>query len=152
MTQQSTAREALIADLIGDVGQLIGRVEALAPAMDEARQTLLRASTDLLGQMAAFEGRMAVITENAKVQAVRHIARRADEVARQSLEAPISAMNEAGQNLFRSEIGPALQRLAMPLQQLARKEPPWKRGLSYAVAAAAASAATWVLAAYRLLL
>ena len=151
MTQQSTAREALIADLMGDVGQLIGRAEKLAPALDEARQTLLRASTDLLGQMAAFEGRMAAITENAKVHAVRHSACRADEVARQALEAQVRAMNEAGQNLFRSEIGPALQRLVMPLQQLARTEPPWKRVFDHVVTAATASTATWVLAAYRLL-
>ena len=38
MNPPSTAREALIAEALGDVARLIDRVEALTPAMDKARQ------------------------------------------------------------------------------------------------------------------
>jgi len=62
---------------------------------------------------------MAGITENAKAQAVKHIARRTEDFARSSAEAQILAMEEAARMLFRTEVGPALQRVAVPLQHLA---------------------------------
>ena len=39
----STAREALIAEALGDVARLIDRLEALRPAMDQARLVLTQA-------------------------------------------------------------------------------------------------------------
>ncbi len=95
---------------------------------------------------------MAGITENAKMQAVKHIARRTDEIARGSAEAQTRAMEEAARMLFRTEVGPALQRVAMPLQHLAelahRGAHPWQHWLTHAATAAAASAVTWALAAW----
>ena len=149
MSPPGTAREALIAEAIGEVAALIDRVEAVAPSMDEARRALVRASVELAGQVVAFENRMTAITENAKVQAVRHIARRTDEVARSSMDTQTRAMEEAARALFRTEIGPTLQRLVMPLQHLAeRGDRPWERWLTHAATAAVASAVTWVLVAY----
>ena len=152
MNRPSTAREALIVEAIGEVAALIDRVEALAPALDASRLALVRASGELAGQVVAFENRMAAITENAKVQAVKHIARRTDEMARSSLDAQTRAMEEAARALFRTEVSPALQRLVMPLQHLAdlahRGARPWERWLTHAATAAVASALTWVLAAW----
>ena len=129
MNHPSTAREALIVEAIGEVAALIDRVEALAPALDASRLALVHASGELAGQVVAFENRMAAITENAKVQAVKHIARRTDEMARSSLDAQTRAMEEAARALFRTEVSPALQRLVMPLQHLAdlahRGARPW---------------------------
>lgn len=152
MNGTSSAREALIAETLGEMAALLDRVEAVAPALDASRLALINASTELAGQVTAFESRMAGVTENAKVQAVRHIARRTDEIARVSAEAQTRAMEEAARMLFRTEVGPALQRVAMPLQHLAdlahRGAHPWQHWLTHAATAAAASAVTWVLAAW----
>lgn len=152
MNSTSSAREALIAETLGEMAALLDRVEAVAPALDASRLALINASTELAGQVTAFESRMAGITENAKMQAVKHIARRTDEIARVSAEAQTRAMEEAARMLFRTEVGPALQRVAMPLQHLAdlahRGAHPWQHWLTHVATAVAASAATWALAAW----
>ena len=152
MNGTSSAREALIAETLGEMAALLDRVEAVAPALDASRLALINASTELAGQVTAFESRMAGITENAKMQAVKHIARRTDEITRVSAEAQTRAMEEAARMLFRTEVGPALQRVAMPLQHLAdlahRGAHPWQHWLTHAATAAAASATTWALAAW----
>lgn len=152
MNGTSSAREALIAEALGEVAALLDRVEAVGPALDGSRLALIHASAELAGQVKAFESRMAGITENAKVQAVKHIARRTDEITRVSAEAQTRAMEEAARMLFRTEVGPALQRVAMPLQHLAdlahRGAHPWHHWLTHAATAVAASGLTWVLAAW----
>jgi uncharacterized membrane-anchored protein len=152
MNGTSSAREALIAEALGEMAALIDRVEAVGPALDGSRLALVHASAELAGQVTAFESRMAGITENAKVQAVKHIARRTDEITRVSAEAQTRAMEEAARMLFRTEVGPALQRVAMPLRHLAdlahRGAHPWQQWLTHAATAVAASALTWALAAW----
>jgi len=95
---------------------------------------------------------MADITENAKTQAVKHIARRTDEIARLSAQAQTRAMEEAARSLFRTEVGPALQRVAIPLQHLAdlahRGAHPWQHWLTHAATAFVASGVTWATAAW----
>ena len=152
MNGTSSAREALIAETLGEMAALIDRVEAVAPALDASRLALINASTELAGQVTAFESRMAGITENAKSQAVKHIARRTDEIARVSAEAQTRAMEEAARMLFRTEVGPALQRVAMPLQHLAelahRGAHPWQHWLTHVATAVVASGVTWAMAAW----
>ena len=149
MTRPNTMREALIVEAIGEVAALVDRVEAVAPSMDAARQALVQAGVELVGQVVAFESRMTAITENAKVEAVKHVARRTDELARRSVDAQTRAMEGAAQALFRAEVGPALQRIVIPLQHLAaRGARPWECWLTHAATAALASAVTWVLAVY----
>ena len=152
MNGASSAREALIAEALGEIAALLDRVEAVAPALDTNRLALINASTELAGQVTAFESRMAGITENAKTQAVKHIARRTDEIARVSAEAQTRAMEDAARMLFRTEVGPALQRVAMPLQHLAdlahRGAHPWQHWLTHAATAAVASGLTWAVAAW----
>ena len=113
MSGTSSAREALIAEALGEMAELLDRLEAVAPALDVSRLALINASTELAGQVTAFESRMAGITENAKAQAVKHIARRTEEIARVSGEAQTRAMEEAARMLFRTEVGPALQRVGV---------------------------------------
>lgn len=152
MNGTGSAREALIAEALGEVAALLNRVEAVGPALDGSRLALIHASTELAGQVTAFESRMAGITENAKAQAVKHIARRTEEITRVSAEAQTRAMEEAARMLFRTEVGPALQRVAIPLQHLAdlahRGAHPWQQWLTHAATAVVASALTWALAAW----
>jgi hypothetical protein len=144
-----TAREALIAEAIGDLARLLDRVEALQPAMLEASRALVGAQARLADQLDAIEDRMGAITDRVKVQAVKHILVRTDEAARRSVDTQTRAMAEAAQTLFKVEVEPALQGLAMPLQRLVQKvDRPWEQWLTHAATAGVASVATWALAAY----
>ncbi|MBT9552964.1 MAG: hypothetical protein IV088_19100 [Hydrogenophaga sp.] len=152
MSDLVTVREELMAVAIGDLGTLLDRVEKFAPQLDASRMELLSASSDLADMVEAYAKRMDEITENAKVQTVKHIARRADEMARATVDTQTRAMEEAARVVFRNEIGPVLQRVTLPLQEfadLARKDArPWEGWLLHAATAVLASAISWAMAAW----
>ena len=149
MNPPSTAREALIVEAMGEMAALIDRVQAVAPALDASREALLQASAELANQVATFDNHMAVVTRNVKVEAVKHIIGRTEEAARRSLDTQTRAMHEAARELFRTELDPALQRLVVPLQQLAQRcGHPWESWLTHAATAAVACAFTWMLTVY----
>ena len=152
MPDLTTAREELMAVAIGQLGELLDRLDTLAPNLDASRMELLSTSTDLADKVEAYSKRMDEITENAKVQTVKQIARRADEVARGTVETQTRAMEEAARMAFHHEVGPALQRVTLPLQDvaaLARKGArPWEGWLLHAATAVLSSAISWAMAAW----
>ena len=152
MSALVTAREELMAVAIGDLGTLLDRFEKLAPQLEASRMELLSTSTELAERVEAYSKRMDEITENAKLQAVKQIARRADEMARRTVDTQTRAMEEAARVVFRNEIGPTLQRVTLPLQEvvaMARKGArPWEGWLLHAATAVLASAISWGMAAW----
>ena len=152
MSDLVTAREELMAVAIGDLGTLLDRVEKLAPQLEASRMELLSTSTELAERVEAYSKRMDEITQNAKLQAVKHIARRADEMARGTVDTQTRAMEEAARVVFRNEIGPTLQRVTLPLQEvvaMARKGArPWEGWLLHAATAVLSSAISWGMAAW----
>ena len=152
MPDLTTAREELMAVAIGQLGELLDRMDTLAPNLDASRMELLRTSADLADKVEAYSKRMDEITENAKVQTVKHIARRADEMARGTVDTQTRAMEEAARVVVRNEVSPALQRVALPLQNvavLARKGArPWEGWLLHVATAVLASAISWAMAAW----
>ena len=137
---------------IGDLGTLLDRFEKLAPQLEASRMELLSTSTELAERVEAYSKRMDEITQNAKLQAVKHIARRADEMARGTVDTQTRAMEEAARMVFRNEVGPALQRVTLPLQDvadLARKGARPREGwLLHAATAVLASASSLARAAW----
>jgi hypothetical protein len=141
----STVREALIAEAIGEVAHLLDRAEALERAMAESRRDILNAHTQLSQELA----QLTAVTEHAKVQAVKHILARTDEVARRSVDVQTRAMSAAASALFKSEVEPATQRLAARLEQLAHRiHHRWESWLVLAATAVVSSALTWAVAAW----
>ena len=153
MTGTGTAREALIAEAIGDVAQLLARLEALAPVLDDACQALRSASTTLQDELTGFERRMAALTEHAQKRTARHLAARAEDAARLAIDQQGRAMADAARLAFGVEVGAALQRLQATLQPLleARKHP-WRPWLTHSAVAAVAAGASWALNASAALL
>lgn len=147
MTPPRTAREALIADALGDTAQLLQKVEAVVPALDQSRQALTDAHSALAGQLASFETQLTALTDKAKQQAVQHILARTDEAARRSAEAQARAMSDAARVAFGAEVGAALQRLKHLTEQGAASAPrAWERWLTHVAAAAVGAALAWTLA------
>lgn len=152
MSDLTTTREALMAEAIGDLGKLLDRVETLVPTLETRQLELVQASADLAGQVNAYAMRMEEITENMKVTAVKYMARRADELVRATVDTQTRAMEEAARTVFRSEVGPALQRMVQPLQDVAdmarRGARPWEGWLLHAATAVLSSALSWGMAAW----
>lgn len=113
MSPPSSAREALIAELMGEVSTLLDRMDALVPALNATCDAVTRASADINARAAEADGRVAALTEAAKTHAVRHIARRTEELARRSAEAQTKAMQVAAQQVFRTELAPTLGQLKL---------------------------------------
>ncbi|MDP2264182.1 MAG: hypothetical protein Q8K24_13585 [Hydrogenophaga sp.] len=152
MSDLTTAREALMAEAIGDLGKLLDRVETLVPTLEARQLELVQASTDLAGQVNAYARRMEDITENMKSQAVKYMARRADELVRATVDTQTRAMDEAARTVFRNEVGPALQRMVKPLQDVSdlarRGGRPWEWWLLHVATAVLSSAISWGMAAW----
>ena len=145
MSGPSTAREALIAEAIGEAATLIRQVEALAPMLAETCRGLQQADRQLNDALTAFDGRLTAITDSAKARTVQYIAVRIDEAARRSAEQQRQAMADAARSAFATELGPTVQRLQsalLPLMQ--RRQRHWEWWLMPLAVAAAASTATWM--------
>lgn len=116
MNAPSTAREALIAELMGELSTMLDRADALLPALNATCDAVTRASAELDGRAAQAEARLASLTEAAQAHAVRHIAQRTQELARRSAEAQAKAMQLAAHAAFSAELAPALGQLQRALR------------------------------------
>ena len=155
MIPQANAREALFVETLGEMAALVNRVEALLPAVQDNRQSLIEANAQLSSQLRAFEGRLTAVTDNAKVAALEHIANHTNERTVKTMQVLALEIQDAARKALGTEIRPTLQELLAPLQQLAhlarQRESPWahwERGLMHVATAAVASAvsglATWL--------
>jgi hypothetical protein len=143
MNRPTTAREALLAEALGELMQLTERVELLLPALERTRSALVEADATLVARLEALDGQAAAIGERAKQRAIDDLARHADAVARQSAVRQVQAMSAAAGVLFTREVEPRLQRLSLSLQQLGQRvERPWERWLIHAATVTTSSVIT----------
>jgi ABC-type transporter Mla subunit MlaD len=148
LSPPGTAREALLAEALGELGQLLDRLEDVAPRIDAAAHTLNLAAGRLDTQARELDRHLASFAERVQVQAVRHIACRTDELARHSLTLQTRAMEAAALAAFERAAEGAHQRV--PKQAASAGDLPgsvtangWLIAL---VSALLSSAATWWLA------
>lgn len=134
-----------MAEALGEMAALIARVESLGPSID-AR------CAELAALLAAMEPGMAELTDRAKAATVAHVIRRTSEITHRASQTQTRAMADAARQVFQDEAGPALQRLARPLEDVARlarhAARPWESWLTHAGTALSASALTWAAAAW----
>jgi len=148
MNPPDTAREAFFIEALGEMAELIARIEACAPALEASQQQLIQGCKDLAQQAADLESRTAAVVERINVVAPKYIAHRVHEASRTAAEAQVRAMEAAAQTLFRTEIGPELDRVARPLHLLItdlrrRCGNRWESALNYAATVAVAASLTW---------
>ena len=146
MTSLTSAREALIAEALGDIAQLLDRVESLTSSMDSRRLGLEHASTQLDARLGAFGVDMSAITHQAKTKAVEHILQRTGESARQSVEAQTRAMHEAARLAFAAQVEPTVAQVNTLFRKCAgRVDRSWDFWLTHAATAAVSATFTWFL-------
>ena len=147
MNRSTTAREALIAEAIGDVANLLDRVGALAPAMNASHRKLADAAIKLGGCVEPFKAHITEAMARTQNAAVEHIRRRTGEIAAESLRQQTQAIEEVARAIVAKEIGPPLHQLASTLQVLIERtrRPQWETWATYAATGiVSASAAVWI--------
>lgn len=144
MNQIGTAREALIVEAMGDVAQLLDRVEALQVNLIESCRAQRQVDAHLRDSLVTFTGQVLALTERSKIVAVKHIVERTNEAAQRSVDLQSKVMADAARAAFGAQIGPTLQRLQAALQPLIdRPRWNWEAWLTHVAAAATAAASTW---------
>jgi len=122
MDRTNTAREALLAELLGEVLELIRRVESLPPVIDGSRDTL----TDAADRLAATAETLKVSAETLSATTQRRIAefivRSADDARKHVIEEQTRAMAQTSKSIVAQEIAPALKRVAEQLRSLGRQQ------------------------------
>lgn len=147
MRSPLTAREALIAEALGEIALLLDRVESVTTSMEASRLAIASATADLDQRLHSFEAGVARLTDHAKARLVDHIVRRTGEATRESIQTQAQAMNAAARLAFSAQVNSELARLSTTLERLLRRaEGPWERWLAHAATAAASAAVTsWIV-------
>lgn len=144
MSDPTTNREALIAELVGDIANLLNKVDTLGPALNNACAEIVAATAGLQDQAAKTKLNITTMTEAAKVAVVQHIARQADQITRSSVEQRTRAAEAAVCEVLRAELRAAMHRLELAASIKAGR---WWTHVATAAAASLATAATllWLL-------
>lgn len=121
MTGPRTTREALIAEMLGELDTLLARVEALPKEIATAESQVASSVASL--NEAGDKYRMAVtaFTEQAKTELTEFLQRKAGEVAAKTVEEQRAAIQEAARQAFRSEASDKAAALGIALGQAAKE-------------------------------
>ena len=144
MNAPRTSREALIAEMLGDLDTLLDRMEAL-PQLVAAAEEKLAATITVLNQ-AGDKYRMAVtvFNEHAKTDLAEYLDRKAVEISSKTVEEQRAAIQEAARMAFRSEASVKAANLARALSEEAQdfRQSVWSRLIEHTVTALIASGFT----------
>jgi hypothetical protein len=143
-------REALIAEALGDIAVLLERLEAIAPALASTSEAVMNAADSLTARSADAESRFTAFTQHAVTHLSKHLANRAEELARTAVEVEAQALQAAGRKILHEELVPPVQRLVRALNDTARRRLHWPSVAVGAMTAVLASAVAWPGAFYLL--
>jgi len=141
MERSSTAREVLIAELLGDMGKLLDRVDTVTPAIDGACRKVTAATHELAASVTPFKVRIAEIAAQTEKKSVQDMRSAVEEATRQLLRIQTQAMNTSAREMFDQEVRPPLHQLASNLQQLIQQtrmqqtRRPWEGWATHAATA-----------------
>lgn len=145
-----SAREALIAEALGEIAALLDRVDGVVQALELATASATDACARIDARAAAFEASTAALVEASKQHLVRHVAMKTEELGRAAGEAQIQAVGDALGDLFRNELEPLAERLAADCARRTAGSRGWHRHWAYAAIAIGTSAITAFAATYLL--
>lgn len=141
-----SAREALIAEALGEVALLLDRVDGVVQALELATASATDACARIDARAAAFEASTGALVEASKQHLVRHVAMKTEELGRAAGEAQVQAMRD----LFRDELGPLVERLAAECARRTAGSKGWHQHWVYATTAVGTSAIAALAAIYLL--
>lgn len=121
MNAPRTTREALIAEMLGDLDKLLDRVEALPAAVAAAEQSITGTVTAL--NEAGDKYRMAVtaFNEQAKADLSEYLDLKTTQIATKTVEEQRAALQDAARAAFRSEASDKAASLGLALGEAAKE-------------------------------
>jgi len=142
-----TTREALIAELLGDLDGLLARIEALPALVDDAESKLSSTITALDEAGDKFRLAVTSFTEQAKADLAEYLDLKtvqAAQTAAKTVEDQRAALKEAAQMAFRSEASDKATSLGIALISATKefRRSIWLRLIEHAVTALIASCLT----------
>lgn len=144
MNRSGSAREALIAEAIGELSTLLDRLDQLVPLLTSLQQELAESGQRLTGQLTDFEAQVMAITQTARTRLVSHVVGRTEEAARRARLENSKALAEAARDVLRKELDRAIRPAhGIPAKTDSRQQ--LRTWLAHVGTAAAASAMTWAV-------
>jgi ABC-type transporter Mla subunit MlaD len=121
VAEPRTTREALIAEVLGDMDTLVQRVEALQRAIDEADARLSRTVARLDQATDRYRQTVTAFADQAKSEVQEYVQTVAHEAGTKAMEEQRQAMFTAARFAFRSEVAGKAATLSETLMQMARE-------------------------------
>ena len=121
MNSPRTTREALIAEMLGDLDLLLARVEALPALVASAEERLTSTVTALDNAGDKYRMAITAFTEQAKTELAEYLDRKTIEVSSKTVEEQRAAIQEAARVAFRSEASDKAANLGLVLGEAAKQ-------------------------------
>jgi hypothetical protein len=141
-----SAREALIAEAIGELSLVLDRLDGLVPQLTVLQQELTDSGQRLTAQLADFEAQVMAITQTARTRLVNHVVGRTEDAARRARQENTKAFADAARKVLRQELD-GVVRHENWRQARSGTGPQVTAWLTHAGAALAASVMTWAVLA-----
>lgn len=147
MAAPNTAREALIAEMLGDLDSIIQRAERLPDIVDAAEGKLTASAKALENAGDKYRLAVTAFNEEAKAELSEYLDRKTTQAVAKTLEESKAAMQDAARLAFRSEASEKAANLGLVLADAAKifRRSMWSRILEHAITAMIASATTAAL-------
>lgn len=148
MTKQPrSVREALVAELLGDVDELLTRAEAIPVALADAEKGMRESAAALDAAGDRYKMVVTAFTEQAKADLAEYLDRKTVEAATLATRDVGAAMQEAARLAFRSEASDKATALGISLGEAAKQfhRSTWSRVMEHGVTAILASFLTVLL-------
>lgn len=152
MSDLTTGREALLAELIGEVAVLLQHVDTVAPAINAACASSVQAAAALQRETETAQRQLANLAEAAKIAAAKHVAHHLKLASERAVEIQSQAIQSIAHEVFRTELESALRKVTLFLNDQAAfraSENQWWALAATGLAAALISAAVTVYALTR---
>lgn len=121
MAEPRTTREALIAELLGDLDTLYARAERLPQAVADSEAKLIGTVTALNEAGDKYRLAVTAFTEQARTELTEYLQRKAGDIAAKTVEEQRAALQDAARAAFRSEASDKAAQLGVSLGEAARE-------------------------------
>ncbi|MGJ0490051.1 hypothetical protein [Methylobacter sp.] len=144
MNGPRTTREALIAEVLGDLDTLLARVEALPVVVAAAEEKLIGTVTALNDAGDKYRMAVTAFNEQAKADLTEYLDLKAAQVSAKTVEEQRAALQEVARLAFRSEASDKAASLGLVLGEAAKefRRSVWSRLWEHAITAVLASGFT----------
>jgi hypothetical protein len=121
MAEPRTTREALIAEMLGELGVLLDRCEAMPAAVATAEARLATSVAALNEASDKYRLAVTAFTHEARAELTEFLQRQAQAVAARTVDEQRAAMQDAAQQAFRTHASEKALQLGNALAQAARE-------------------------------